>query len=769
MRRPIRALMRQCARRIGAGCAALTVMLAASAIAVAAPVATAASPAATATASPAATASQPAGTATGSTDSSEPSADGLADGESSQDEANANEAPACDNTICLYADDLTPVVTASSGYHASITVINATDQPLDQATLTVATNALYTFTSRVDMQDWADGTASIPTRHTLGTAQISQLAAGASTTVTVDAQADNASLAAITTWGPKPLRISLSTGSAGRTVTLTSFLTRSTDGVRSADTPPIDLTVVLPLTAGAWQVDDEAIGQLTQGEPQADPTAVATVDDQQRSEQAALIAKHPDMQVVADPDYLGGFSQSPRTDASMQRDYVDLTSADGVSADDFAQAGLSEDTWRAGGTDDIAWQGQGNWTLEALTYAARQGYRTVIAGPEFEANSTAAAHTGNYAVSTDAGDITVLASQTALTRLAQNQPTSGDATAETSEAGQMARFIAQSAFYQMEQPYAERNLLVSFATNASVQHIDRMMTAMEEAGWIHLSDLATLRAAEPYRSGNRAIAALPQRADTEKNAEDAANTDGTENSGDVGDGTGTGDGENADAETDQSAAPAPSQSTQSMINALRTLASSRSQITRFATTILADSAQPSAQTWIDQLHEAHHLLAVRACDGSGLNRALANRSQDLANALFAEVAISPSDSINVVSETAQMPVTISNSHDYPVQVTVSSDTNSLTILTSRQAEVTVPAHGEAQVTFSIRVLTSGQATAELKLLDRNGEAFGLPQHTHISSRLQLNDMSGIAIIVLALILAAWGFWRQFHRVKDPDE
>ena len=708
MRRPIRALMRQCARRIGAGCSALTVLLAMSAIAVTAPGAAA-------------------------------------------DDADANEAPACDNAICLYADDLTPVVTSSSGYHASVTVINATSEPLGQATLTVATNALYTFTSRVDMQDWADGSASIPTRNTLGTAQISHLAAGASTTVTVNAPADNASLTAITTWGPKPLRISLDTGSAGRSVTLTSFLTRSTDGVRNAETPPINLTVVMPLTAGAWHVDDEAITQLTQGGSQADPNAIAAVDGERRSEQSALIAKHPEMQVVADPDYLSGFSQSPRTEASMQRGYIDLTSADGISADDFAQAGLSEDLWKAGSTDDIAWQGQGNWTLEALTYAARRGYRTVIAGPEFEANSTATAHTGNYEITTEAGTVTVLASQTTLTRLAQNQPTSDEATAETSEAGQMARFIAQSAFYQMEQPYANRNLLVTFGTNASAEHIDRMMTAMEEAGWIHLSDLNSLRDAQPYRSGSRALAVLPQQSDTDT-ADDGSN-----------------DGDGSSGESEQSAPPKPSQSAQAIIDALHTLASSRSQITRFATTVLADDAGQKAKDWTDQLYTAHQLLALRACDGSGLNRSLASRAQDIANALFSEISISPSDSISVVSETAQMPVTISNNHDYPVRVTVSSSTNSMTILTSHQVEATVPAHGETQVTFAIRVLTSGRTTADLQLLDRNGDAFGNVQHTHISSHLQLNDMSGMAIIALALVLAAWGFWRQFHRVKDPDE
>ena len=88
-----------------------------------------------------------------------------------------------------------------------------------------------------------------------------------------------------------------------------------------------------------------------------------------------------------------------------------------------------------------------------------------------------------------------------------------------------------------------------------------------------------------------------------------------------------------------------------------------------------------------------------------------------------------------------MPVTISNSHPYPVTVKVSSLTNSMQIVTSRFDTVEVPAHGEAQVAFTIRVATS----------------------------LQISDKSGFIIIGIAVLLGALGLWRQFHRKKDPDE
>ena len=90
------------------------------------------------------------------------------------------------------------------------------------------------------------------------------------------------------------------------------------------------------------------------------------------------------------------------------------------------------------------------------------GVRTVIATHDFEEDDAATVRTGKTVVSTDAGDVTVLSAQNVLSGLAQGKATSDDANADSegTTAGRLARFVAQSAFYQMEQPYAERNLLV---------------------------------------------------------------------------------------------------------------------------------------------------------------------------------------------------------------------------------------------------------------------------------------------------------------------
>lgn len=159
----------------------------------------------------------------------------------------------------------------------------------------------------------------------------------------------------------------------------------------------------------------------------------------------------------------------------------------------------------------IAWQGKGDYPAGAST-ARKQGYQYVIAGHDFDSSTTATVHTGTYTIPTSAGDITVLSEQKELGDLAKGKPTSSDADGETSNAGRIARFVAQSAFYQMEQPYAamNRNLLVCFGTNMSAAFIDTLMTAVEQSSWLQLTDLNDLIDADAYRMATRRCKSSPK-------------------------------------------------------------------------------------------------------------------------------------------------------------------------------------------------------------------------------------------------------------------
>ncbi|RBP97270.1 hypothetical protein CRD60_07775 [Bifidobacterium aemilianum] len=774
--------------------------------------------------------------------------------------------------VSIQLDQASPLVTATSGYHAKVSLINESDQETPAGSLQVLTNSFYTFLSRTDIQQWAEADEPIAVPNLLGEVDIAPIPAGGKTSATIDVPADQEQLKAMFSWGPKPLLFRYQTDK-GHNVDLHSFLTRSSEGLQTAQTPPLQMTVVLPLSSRNWQVDQDSINTLLthgvededgaaghgsqQGDKRADdgkdgknktnqdktsqgnsgpdknntdknnndkaqqdkdaenknPAAKGqkqadsgsepatgkaspggkdsesslwplTLDCKTKSERARLkaISDNSKLQVVADPLYQQALSVPAKTSGTMQPGAFDITGYAALGQEaNYQAAGISPSLWSAQAAEQAehkalgvqtatmpayAWQGRGEWTLKALETARRQGYSRVIADSGVEYNKSTTVHTGKYTVPTSAGDVTILSAQETLTGLAQGKPSSKQALAETGEAGQLARFMAQSAYYQMEQPYSTRNVLVCLKAGASAQQINALMGAVGGASWLSLSSLDDLFSTEAYKSGDEALKSLPQ---------ESKLTD-------------------ADAST--------------LTHGLTQLAASRKDIERFTDSILAtphsqedrSQAQPDrlsknpspkvdegdaqslakqeakvnrtkdGREWTSRLLRCQSRLALLALGKEGdVEERMGKASSAIGQGLLQGVSITPTENINVISETAKMPVTISNKLPYPVSVRVSSITDSMEIATSRFADVNIPARGEVQTTFNIRVATSGSTQARLTLQDRKGNNFSSPQTTSITSSLQISDKSGFVLIILALILGALGLWRQFHRQKDPDE
>ena len=653
----------------------------------------------------------------------------------------------------LSINSSTAVLTDTSGYHLNATVTNTTGQEIPAGTLTLAMNAFYTFVSRNDIQDWSESNGRIPTPQSVGQADVPALQPGASANVSIDADAHQESLAAINSWGPKPVLLSYSANGTPLAQSHT-FVTRTGAGLHTPSTPALHITVAQPLAANGWTTDSKLLGQLVDeggiSSSKLAKIAMPSKDDDARLKSLQqTFAKHNMLQVVGDPTYLQAMAMPTRVDGITQPALFDITAYSAMNnAPAYSAAGINDRQWSAAkarktyqsalgdSNADItayAWQGNGNWTLQALTKARQQGYGTVIATHDFEEDDAATVRTGKTVVSTDVGDITVLSAQNVLSGLAQGKATSDDANADSegTTAGRLARFVAQSAFYQMEQPYAERNLLVCLNEDSDPSVVDALMSDIEQSPWLNLTDLATLKDADISEDAASMSTDLPQ-------------TDGLT------------DGMRSDVQQTLSA-----------------LANSSSNIKRFNTSILVKpngKDESDVNTWSRQLTNAHTIMALHALGGESPSRStMAEGANQLAVLLINGVAITPTESVNVVSETAKMPVTISNSHPYPVKVKVSSLTDSMQIVTSRFDTVQVPPHGEAQVAFTIRVSTSGTANATISLFDRNGAAFGATQVTHITSALQISDKSGFVIIGFAVLLGAVGLWRQFNRKKDPDE
>ena len=216
--------------------------------------------------------------------------------------------------------------------------------------------------------------------------------------------------------------------------------------------------------------------------------------------------------MIADPLYWRQSAVQPSIAGIMQPADFDITAytALGDTAA-YEKAGITTEQWNA--KQAAAWYADGRrlrntlrvrmagqqlLDVDALTAAREQGYDTVIAGASFDADQTEAVHTGTYVVHTPAGDVTVLKEQSTLGTLAKGQATSTDAQAESSDAGRLARLVAQSAFYQMEQPYTSRYLLMTFSRTTEAG-LDRSGDERLRAGaWLNLTDLKTMAEADPY-------------------------------------------------------------------------------------------------------------------------------------------------------------------------------------------------------------------------------------------------------------------------------
>ena len=702
-------------------------------------------------------------------------ADGTTQADSASDTTGTDSSTADPSpTVNVTIDDATAVVTATSGYHLKATVNNPTEETLPAGTLTLATNARFTFFSRTDMQEWSEGTANIPARDILGNVDVPELAAGASTTVEITVEPEG--LNGIVSWGPKPLALVYVAGERAQAITH-SFLTRSTDGLNNASTPAMKLTVALPLASTSWELDETAVDSVIAGGSAADGVAsgksgsaasgsaangeassaansksgtstnasLITLGEDAQLDRKRLqtITNHPMLQVIADPTTLDAMDMPPQIDGIMQPAAFDITSFVAyANSSAYEDAGVNGSAWNADaaiadyrsaiGDQDAtsttyAMQGDAAWSLASLTAARTQGYTTVIADHEFDTSDNSTVHTGKIVVPTDAGDVTVLTEQRELSRLAQGKATSENADEETTAAGRLARFVAQSAFYQMEQPYTTRNLLVCFDSSADAAMIDTLMNAVEQSPWLELTDLATLSQADAAASGDDALQLVHEKTEL---------------------------------------TTAQTQRTQ---QTLSSLAASRDAITRFASQVV-DNNSDGAQAWGNELIAAQSSIAMHAMAGDAqAAKRMTTAASSLATQLADGVTITQSEPVTVVSETATMPVTIRNQHPYPVRVKVSSLTDSPEIITSRISEASVPPHGETQVTFTIRVLASGTTTAHISLQDRTGQPFGTTQSTNITSVLRISDKSGFVIIAFAIALGLLGLWRQFNRKKDPDE
>lgn len=716
-----------------------------------------------------------------------------------------------DKGISLQIVKSTSILTDKSGYHITILVKNTGSQDFPDGKIQVAFNPWYTFMSRTDLQKWSQAESRIPTPQLIGEVSVPALARGKSYNAQIDVDSNSPNLSNILYWGPKPLSVTYSSSDFKHYSSVKSFVTRANIGIKNIQTPPINVTLLIPIVAKAsdwrYEINKQNISPSMNIPPSesniaskeeskadtkkenSDKTNTKTVagDSSQVSKDlnqfkdnrkirlskksikhiASLISlaqKHPRLQTIADLNTLKSSGISFTPSAFMQNNGFDISKyAETSNSSYYQSSGIDAESWseessipkdhtgKAPKFESYAFQTGGKWTLKALEQAKSNGYKTVVATNGFDALAHRfAVKNGVYDIQTSFGNVKVLSSQETLSDLANEKPTSSKSTGENTNAGKLNRIIAQSAFYQMEQPYSSRHLLITFHQDTPSSYIDSVISNLEKSPWISLLDLRSLSNAKSFSKEYLGYNPVPK---------DSAI------------------------------------SNESIINRksiLNQLSSDRENIKQFISDILDHGElnnhhvnesdvqslakqnaklkiNQNSNIWSKNLLKLFDAMAQREVNDSRPNNVDSKGTHNLSKILISGIHIIPPKDVTLVSETATMPITISNTNPYPVSVYLTSYTNSMEIVTPRKTPVKIAANSETQVILPLRSTTSSKARAIFGLEDRSHRDFYNHKETMITSTLQISDKSGTIIIIFAFALGILGLWRQFHRKKDPDE
>ncbi|NSX25756.1 DUF6049 family protein [Gardnerella vaginalis] len=698
----------------------------------------------------------------------------------------------------------TSILTDKSGYHISLLLKNNSSKDFPEGKIQVTFNPWYTFMSRTDLQKWSQAESRIPTPQLIGEVSVPALASGKSYSAQIDVDANSQNLSNIIYWGPKPVSITYSSLDFKHYYSVKSFVTRANIGIKNVQTPPINVTLLMPIIAKSsdWRFNiskhniSPSINAISESQENlANPTTGSTTGSatnqkirlsknsiKRITSLINLVQKHPKLQTIADPNTLKFSEPTFTPSVFMQNNGFNISRyAESENHVSYKLAGIDSDSWSKKSSvlensttkplnlDSYAFQTGEKWTLRALEQAAANGYKTVVATSGFDplANRFAVKN-GVYEVQTSSGSVKVLSCQETLNELINGHFTSVQSAAETTSAGLLNRLAAQSAFYQMEQPYMPRHLLLTFSPDSSIPLIESVVSILEKSPWISLLDINSLTQSKAITKEHLGYSPVPK----------------------------------ASAIEGKSLIASKSKISQ--------LASDRMLVNQFINSILDQNelnnhktCESDAQSlakqnaklkinqnskiWSENLIKLFDAMAQRELDNT-LNSAsqsnssaseshnasesqtqTKNGTHDLAKMLISGINIIPPKDVTLVSETATMPITISNTNPYPISVYLTAYTNSMEIVTRRKTPVKIAANSESQVILPLRSTTSSKVKATFALEDRNHNVFSSTKETAITSTLQISDKSGTIIIIFAFALGAFGLFRQFNRKKDPDE
>lgn len=262
----------------------------------------------------------------------------------------------------------TSILTDKSGYHINLLLKNNSSKDFPEGKIQVTFNPWYTFMSRTDLQKWSQAESRIPTPQLIGEVSVPALASGKSYSAQIDVDANSQNLSNIIYWGPKPVSITYSSLDFKHYYSVKSFVTRANIGIKNVQTPPINVTLLMPIIAKSsdWRFNiskhniSPSINAISESQEDlssstAGSTADSTTNRKIRLSKSSikritslinLVQKHPKLQTIADPNTLKFSEPTFTPSVFMQNNGFNISRyAESENRVSYKLAGIGLDSW----------------------------------------------------------------------------------------------------------------------------------------------------------------------------------------------------------------------------------------------------------------------------------------------------------------------------------------------------------------------------------------------------------------------------------------
>ena len=675
-------------------------------------------------------------------------------------------APQRDTPLSMDLVSLTPTSLAPGGtLRAEVEVTNTSSEPLEDLDLELRTRAPRV-TDRAVLADWQSQTDPDTDGPALATAvaaddEVDALAPEESRTLEVEIDAEELGYSEETYfWGTR--RLSLTAVAADEPLTsLRTFVVWRPEGTEARITQSTLLPLAEPDAAAAVASPEAHTASGEEGHLAA-MQQLATREDVDWWLDPALL----DPPNLPEPGSEDGTGEESSTTPELRPDPVSSTIADELDAAVGARTVLAapyadadrvslraagalvlesaardaaDDVWRSAGISPRAEALEvpgPEADPEALEQAIEVGASTVVVPSSSVRPDPAASVTpssvGRYESSrTEGGELSVLAPDPVLSQEFSQLTADGD-TEQTRQ-----RLLAETATIASEYTTASRHVLISPSAAAELdpEAAGSVLDAFAEAPWLASGSTASLLDAADQQdwttdpqAGDEELLALGR-----LRAEDihpSAPSDGTW--------------------TVQDEAQEPQLLEE---RTLTSLEDSWRSLEALGTAMEDDTSLDAARLEVLGATSAHWR------GDPATPAARAQGAAERADALQERIQVVPASGYNVVSDTADVPITITNGLDTPITVKVAVTSDKPLVQIGEPAVVEVPAHGQVNATVDVEAVANGAVTLTTTLTTEDDRALADPVEVPLTVNPSWENWTTLVLVIAMGLLVIVGVAR----------